>query len=273
MKTNKIKAIIFFTFLLNVKNISAQQEPQFTHFMDNMLYYNPGYAGSREMLSLSGVHRQQWVGVEGAPMTQTFSIHSPLRYKSAGLGLSVLNDKAGPINQSWINGSISYSLRFKKGDGRLSFGLNGGVNLLNGNLSTLFVNDENDQSLMIDHKNYALPILGGGVYYHSKHFFAGASCPKVFESFGTNMNSRYVDQRHYYAMVGGYLNLSRMLKLRPGILFKFTENAPFALDINLSLIVYDKLWIGANYRLQESFGGVFQFHFNSTIKGWVFRRF
>src|SRR5690606_1533300 len=113
------------TVLLGISTAAlAQQEPQFTQYMDNQLYINPAYAGSRGTLNIGGVHRQQWAGFKGAPMTQSLFVHSPLTYKSVGLGGSVINDRIGPLNQTWINVDASYSLRFE-GDARLSFGVKG----------------------------------------------------------------------------------------------------------------------------------------------------
>lgn len=252
----------------------GQQDAQFTQYLDNMLYYNPAYAGSREMMNLTAIHRQQWAGFRGAPMSTSFSMHTPLSYESIGLGLSVLNDRVGPLNNTWINADFSYSLRFKKHKGRLSFGIKGGLNLLNGDLSTLIKTEGNDEHLNLSYQNEVQPNVGAGIYYQSDQWFVGLSVPRFFEyrlSSAGFKQSEYFSQRHYYFTLGGYIKTGRMLKIRPSALLKITENAPISLDVNLAFILYDKLWLGANYRLKESAGVIVQYQFTNQFKlGYAF---
>ncbi len=262
-----------FTLLLSSHSYS-QQEAQFTQYMDNMQYYNPAYVGSRDAMNITALHRQQWAGFKGAPMSTTFGFHTPLRYESVGVGLSLLNDKVGPTNSTWINADVSYSLRFKKHKGRLSFGLKGGLNVLNGDLATLTKQDATDQLLNVRYQNELQPNIGGGIYYQSEQWFLGVAVPRIINNTNNNgdfTNIEYLDQRHYYLTVGGYINASRMLKLRPSAMLKVTENAPLALDMSLAFIFYDKLWLGANYRLQESGGVILQYQFSNQFKlGYAF---
>ncbi len=270
MKTKKHLVALIIGLSCSVHGLS-QQEAQFTQYNDNMLYYNPAYAGSREMLNIALIHRQQWVGIDGAPMSQSLAIHSPLKYESIGVGLSVLNDRVGPLNQTWINADFAYSLRFKKHKGRLAFGVTGGINLLNAKLSTLYTVDQNDPMFGQDIQNKILPNIGAGIYYHSKYWYCGVSVPRVTESSYSPTQIFYNDRRHYYFSLGGYFSINRMLKLRPSTMMKFTMDAPFALDASLALIVYDKFWFGANYRVLESAGGLFQWQISDQFKlGYAF---
>jgi type IX secretion system PorP/SprF family membrane protein len=273
MKTIKLILSGVVMMLLGM-NVLAQQEPQFTQYMDNMLYYNPAYAGSREMMNISAMHRQQWAGFKGAPITTTFGLHTPLRYDNIGVGLSVVNDKVGPVNATWVNADFSYSLRFKKHKGRLSFGLQAGFNDLNGDLASLIKEDQTDQSVNVRYQNEFHLNIGGGIYYHSKQWFIGFSVPQIVENIknpGDLLNTEYASRRHYYLTAGGYIKTGRMLKLRPSAMFKFTDNAPFALDMSLAFIFYDKLWLGGNYRLQESGGAFVQYQISNQFKiGYAF---
>lgn len=262
----KVKSLIIGLMFCSPIGLLAQQEAQYTQYLDNMLYYNPAYAGQRDMMNFTLLHRQQWIGFNGAPMTTSFSVHSPLRYESVGLGLSVLNDKVGPTNSTWINADASYSLRFKNHKARLSFGIKGGLQLMNGDLASLTKQDGTDADLNVRYKNDITPNIGAGIYYHSDQWFVGVSVPKIMETKFSATDVQYLDQRHFYASLGGYIRLNRMLKLRPSALLKVTPNAPFALDANLALIVYDKFWIGANYRLEESAGALVQFSINNQFK-------
>lgn len=268
---NNIKIIGVLLFLgLGFVSL-GQQEAQYTQYMDNMLYYNPAYAGSRDVMNMTALHRQQWAGYKGAPITTSFTMNTPLKYKSIGVGFSFINDKIGPTNSTSLNADVSYSLRFKQNDGRLSFGLKGGVNLLNGDLSALSKQDVSDDVFSYRYQNAIQPNIGGGVYYHSKSWFVGLSVPKIVQNTRDLTSIKYMDQRHYFFTVGGYITASRMLKIRPSALLKVTENAPFALDGTLAFIFYDKLWLGGNYRLSESGGVFFQYQFSNQFKiGYAF---
>lgn len=266
MKTTKGLIAVM---MLVVSQGFSQQEAQFTQYMDNMLYYNPAYAGSRETMSITALHRQQWAGFKGAPMSTTFGVHTPLRYESIGIGMSLLNDKVGPTNSTWVNADISYALRFKKHKGRLSFGLKGGLNVLNGDLANLVKQDQTDQTLNVRFQNELQPNIGAGIYYQSEQWFLGVAVPRIIDNLkksGDFSNVEYISQRHYYLTVGGYIKTGRMLKLRPGAMLKITENAPVALDMSLAFIFYDKVWLGGNYRLMESAGLMLQYQISNQFK-------
>lgn len=266
----KLKIIFALVFLALASKSIAQQNAQFTQYLDNMLYYNPAYAGSRGNMNITAVHRQQWTGFKGAPSTQSLSLHTPLKYESTSIGLSVLNDKVGPMNQTWINGNAAYAFRFKRNEAKLSFGINGGINVLNGDLTRLYAVDANDP-LAERYVNKIKPNVGAGIYYHSKKWFAGVSSPQLIES-KSSLTSLSVNlQRHYYLSLGGYFTVNRMLKIRPSTLVKITENAPMTADASLAFMFYDRLWIGGNYRLTESAGGFVQFQINTQFKfGYAF---
>jgi type IX secretion system PorP/SprF family membrane protein len=261
-----IKVSQLFIVLLISISIKAQQEAQFTQYLDNMQYFNPAYVGSSDMLSLNALHRQQWVGIEGAPMTQTINLHTPLKYESLGLGLSLANDRIGPLNQTWINADISYSLKFDNHDGKLAFGIKGGMNLVNNRLSELYAPDQGDLLVAQNINNEILPNIGAGVYYHSEQWFAGFSVPRIIESSPNPGELQFIDQRHFYGTLGGYFNMNRMIKIRPSTLVKFTQNAPLGIDLSLAVILYDRFWLGSNYRVLDSGGGYFQFQVNDQFK-------
>ena len=92
------KGLILITLGFMSTETEAQQDPQYTQYMYNTMSVNPGYAGQREVLSISGLHRSQWVGIDGAPRTQSLVLHSPMRNEQIGLGLSVVNDALSLIH-------------------------------------------------------------------------------------------------------------------------------------------------------------------------------
>jgi len=243
----------------------AQQEAQFTQYNDNQLYYNPAYAGSREMLNVTLLHRSQWVGIKGAPMTQSLVLHTPLP-KNLGLGVSVLNDRIGPMNHTWVMGDLSYTLNLnREKTTKLSFGLKGGVNILNANLQDLAMTTANDPNA-INYTGKVMGNVGAGFFFQTKQFFFGASVPMILEPNFDPTVPFYDRTRHFYATTGGYFEVNRMLKVRPTAMLKIVPNAPFALDGSVALIFYDQFWIAGTYRLMESAGMYVQYQINDQFK-------
>lgn len=244
-------------------SVDAQQDPHFTQYFDNALFYNPAYAGSREMLNVTAIHREQWAGVDGRPRSTTLSIHSPLPYESVGIGITAVNDMAGPIRQTIVAADISYSLRFKNKT-KLSFGVKAGVNLLGFDRDKLY-NAGNPVSAMQQMENKANPNIGFGILYHGPKFFFGISTPKLIQNSydGSSFN---IEKRHYFATLGYIFRLSDTWKLRPSAQVKVTDGAPFSLDASLAAIYNDKLWFGALYRLDAAFGAFVQVQITPQLK-------
>jgi type IX secretion system PorP/SprF family membrane protein len=246
-------------------NLHAQQEAQFTQFNDNTLFINPAYAGSREMLNFTAMHREQWVGFDGAPRSTTFSAHSPLRYESVGLGFTAVNDRVGPMNQTMIYADFSYTVRFSK-KRKLSFGLKGGFNMINLTTSSLVTTDQNDPKLTQNTVNNINPNFGAGIYYHSPRFFIGASTPKFIEQSLDGTRPTNLERRHLYGIIGGIIPVSADWKLRPSGQIKMTTGAPISLDLSLAGIYADKLWLGALYRHNAALGAYIQYQITNQFK-------
>lgn len=252
---NRNKIFLVFIVYVTVFSATGQQDPHFTQYFDNTLFYNPAYAGSREMLNVTAIHREQWAGLDGRPRSTTLSIHSPLPYESIGVGITAVNDMVGPIRQTIISGDVSYSLRFKN-ESKLSFGVKAGINLLGFDRDKLY-NAGNPVSALQQVENRVNPNIGFGVLYHGSKFFVGVSTPKLVQNSydGSDYN---VEKRHYFVTAGYIFNLSDKWKLRPSTQFKVTDGAPFSLDISVAGIYNDKLWFGALYRLDAAIGAFVQ---------------
>jgi type IX secretion system PorP/SprF family membrane protein len=250
-----MKKIIVFSVLLLSLRLNAQQDPQFTQYFDNFLHVNPAYAGSSGMLSATAIHREQWVGFAGAPRSTTLSLHTPLNYRSVGLGLTAVNDMIGPIRQNMVYVDFSYTLKLGK-TARLALGLKGGMNMLNVSTQGLANVDANDPAFA-NALNRINPNVGFGVYYHDEHFFIGLSSPRILEN--TASTTTYLEQRHYFGIVGGIFSVAEQWKLRPSIQVKSTMGAPLSLDFSLAAIFKDKLWLGAMNRWKAAAGGFVQY--------------
>ena len=266
MKRIKFLIVSVLVLLFGSTSIVAQQDPQFTQYLDNMLFVNLAYAGSNEVLNLTAMHREQWMGFAGSPRSTTFSAHSPLPYKSLGVGITGVNDRVGPFNQSMLYADVSYTLRFKNHQGKLSFGLKGGLNFIALNANELAKENPNDPKVSLQTLNTINPNFGFGMYYHTPAFFVGVSTPKIIQKGYDGISETNREQRHYFGTVGGIIELADKWKLRPSALAKITEGSPLSLDLTLATIFDDKFWLGANYRLLSGIGVFAQFQIIPQLK-------
>jgi type IX secretion system PorP/SprF family membrane protein len=259
----KIYPIIILLFI--GISTQAQQLPQFTQYMYNTISINPAYAGNRDALSVVGLHRSQWAGMDGGPVTQTISVHSPLRNEKVGLGLSVINDNAGYENYTYAYGDFSYTINVADST-TLSFGLKAGMSYYN--LEEEFLNEvSNDPFFTGDTFNRWTPNFGLGLYLSSQHWYLGLSAPKLINN-DNNEKSEYValEQVHYYLTGGFVFDLSDQWKLRPTTLFKLTKGAPLSVDISSTFIYNEKLYLGANYRIDDAVGGFVDFQVLPSLR-------
>lgn len=232
----------------------AQQDAQFTQYMYNTMAINPAYAGLREKMSIFALHRTQWVGLEGAPVTNNVSVHSPINGGNMGLGLSILNDKIGPSDETDIGVNFSYNIatseRYK-----LSFGIKGSVNLLNIDFTKLTYLSPADQSFENNIDNKFSPNVGAGVYYYSDDTYIGFSVPnlletKHFDKYAGNGATSYIakERLHYFLTAGHVFDLNENIKFKPSLLTKVTQGAPLQVDLSANFLINEKFVIGGAYR-------------------------
>jgi type IX secretion system PorP/SprF family membrane protein len=246
--------------------VHAQQDPHFTQYFDNALFVNPAYAGSKGVMNITGLHREQWVGFDGRPRSTTLSLHSPLTYESVGLGLTLVNDQIGPIQQTMFYGDFSYSIRFRQKDHKLSFGLKAGFNIINVTTNELVTTEASDPKLLNNVRNHINPNFGLGIYYHTPKFFVGLSSPKILENSYDGMSKTNVERRHYFGIIGGVIKLSSTWKLRPTAQVKVTKGAPIGIDLSAAGIYREKFWMGTMYRLNAAFGAFVQYQITPQFK-------
>lgn len=255
-------------FLLLETTIHAfsQQDPVYTQYMNNILTIQPAYAGSSGVLNITGISRAQWVGFEGAPNTNTLTITGPLRRYDVGLGLSIVNDKWGPIRQNGVYADYAYHVRLRQ-DQFLSLGLMVGFNIYQAYLTDLNINDPNDP-VFYDVNFKFLPNTGVGILWRGDQFFLGVSAPKILKNRIQSQSSEnvYREVLHFYAMGGYVFFLSDLLKFKPTILYRWSERTPSFADFSGSFLLYDRVWVGATYRLKNSYGLIFQFNVNNQLK-------
>ncbi len=232
---------------------SAQQDPEYTQYMYNTMAVNPAYAGSIGTLEATLLHRSQWVGISGAPETQSFSIHGPLRNEKVGLGLSIVNDKIGPSNELYLDGNFSYSLPLGY-EKRLAFGLKAGMRMLNIDWSKGRYYDNTDVLLNQNIDNQMKLAVGAGVYYYTEKWYLGFSIPSFIENnyYDDVQESIDYDRLHYYLMGGYVFDLNPNLKFKPAFLVKAVNGAPLTADVSANFMINEKFVIGGSYRTDDS---------------------
>ncbi len=265
----KIKSFFLLIFVSVYSVVNAQQDPMFTHYMYNTLWLNPAYAGTREALTLTAIHRSQWVGFDGAPVDQTFTMHAPFYDAKMGAGLCVINDRIGPTKSTIIAGDYAYQLKLDN-KSKLGFGLKGLINIFNNNINTLKLDNQVDVAFASNYQ-LILPNVGAGLYYHRDRFYAGLSTPKFIQNKLSNGSTASTEQRHYFIIVGGVVKLDDKVKFKPTAFFKATNAAPLEADLTANFLIQDRFTAGLMYRTGDAFGALLSYSFkNAFTLGYSF---
>ncbi len=236
----------------------AQSEPYNTMFAFNKLPINPGYTGGKDMLSIRAVYRDQWAGLPGNPQTINLNVHSPLKKERIALGLSVINDRLGATNVTYLNPSFAYRLPFRN-DTKLSFGISMGMMIFKSKITELDAVDINDPLLTHDLKGVRASV-GAGIYYYGSKFYVGVAIPNMIPTslFGKDnssaANARLV-QLSSLLFMGGYtfeVGKKKNFWLQPQLLFKLMTSTkyklPVEVDANLTFTLYKRVGLGITYR-------------------------
>ena len=254
---------IFLTSLLvliTYVDVKAQQDPHYTQYMYNLNIINPAYAGSKESISFGLLYRKQWVNIEGAPSTFTFSGDTPIG-NNVGVGLSLISDKIGPVTEQNVFGDFSYTLKISE-TSKLALGLKAGVSFHQVGLRDIqsslpdpsegiFGEDINDASLN----------LGTGAFYYTENYYVSFSIPNMLKTAHLDYNGRQYgsDVSHYFLTAGYVFDVNYDLKFKPSFMLKSAFNVTPSLDVSANFLYKEKFEIGATYRLQDSFGGMVNF--------------
>lgn len=277
---NKI-VLTLLAFILLGTGLQAQQDPMFTKYMFNSLLYNPAYAGAKDHMSVVALHRDQWWGIEGAPKTQTFTLHTPLESNRVGVGFSFYNDQIGPVNQMYFNGSYAYRIIFNEGtekESKLALGVQASILNWRADWSQLVIQNMADEAFMGTADNMWKPNFGAGIYYYNKFWYLGLSVPHFINhelrdpsSATTQMIAQQF--RHYF-LAGGLaipIGGTEDLIFKPSFTIKNTNlfgefdlinpiyanvGAPTEFDVDVSMMFFKTIWVGASFRAAfEGFNG------------------
>lgn len=260
------------TLLLSawMHSANGQYDPLYTQYMFNPLALNPAYAGTSGVLHAMVLSRHQWVGFEDAPSTQTFTIHTPVSSRNIGTGLSVVHDRIGPVTNT--NAFFDYAFQVNLTESvKLSMGLKGGFSYFQRDL-TKYMDEVGTEDPAynepVDSK--LLPNFGFGIYCYGNRFYAGASVPRLLENKigeqGVSSVAVPKENRLYLLMAGYVYPIHPDIMLKPSFLLRATNSAPLSVDLNLSVLVREKLWAGGMFRPGSGFGAILQYQLSPQIR-------
>lgn len=260
-----MKKLVFIISLLAGLLAYGQQDPQYTQYMYNTINVNPAYAGSREVFSVFGLHRTQWVGLDGAPVTNTVSMNTPVG-SNVGLGLSFVNDRIGPMDENSISADFSYTIPATE-ESKLAFGVKATAHLLNVDYTKLNIYNSTDPRFQTNINNDFSPNVGAGVYWYSDKAYAGFSIPNFLETnkYKDNATSVVREKMHYY-LIGGYVfDLSYNVQFKPAFMAKTVVGAPLQLDLTANFLFNEKFTAGLAYRWDAAISALAGFQITDGI--------
>jgi type IX secretion system PorP/SprF family membrane protein len=216
-------------------------------------------------MSLFVLHRTQWIGFDGAPVTNSFSINTPISNSNLGVGFSFINDRIGPTNENAISADVSYSIRMSESF-KLSFGLKATANIFNLDVTKLNPVSQNDSQFQ-NLDNYLTPNFGAGLYLHSEKTYVGLSVPNFIESNRYNSNSvaMFKEKMNYYLIAGHVFDIGENLEFKPALLAKLITGAPLQIDISGNFLINKKFVLGGAYRWSAAFSAMAGFQISEGI--------
>lgn len=246
----------------------SQQYPIFTQYMFNGLVINPAYTGSHESMAFTAASRSQWSDLAGAPQTEIFTLHSPIKFSRSSAGMFLTLDQLGETRQFMLYSTYAYRFPISK-KGKIALGGQIGVTNYETNYTDLNIitQDNNiDPAFQENNKRY-LPNVGIGAYYYDDRLYVGLSTPGLV---GNKFNKdNYLElatqKRHYFLTAGYVFDLNQNLKLKPNLLLKWVENGAFQYDINTNLLIKQIVWVGISYRMNDSVDALFGWNINDRL--------
>jgi len=262
--TRYLTEALFLVLFFSVVLCRAQQDPMYTQYMNNPLSINPAYAGSSGMVSVTGLYRNQWAGLEGAPKTFSLSMNTPVRHYNTGLGFNLLYDQIGPAKQVGIYVDYAYHLSLSD-EVSLSLGLKGGVNNYVIDLLALKISDYSDEYLTTyGNQNKVLPNIGVGLYAYAERWYAGVALPKLMQHSLSKRGGK--EAHHLFGTAGAMIVFSDLLKFKPSFMTRWVKGAPLSFELSPSLLLHDQLWLGLMYRFENAVGVMIAFQLKSEVR-------
>lgn len=264
-----LKFFLVVFFISPNSDLYAQQKAMYTQYMFNGLALNPAYSATDEALSITSLYRQQWVGLKGAPNTQTLAIHSPLKESNTSLGLSIIRDQIGEvITEKGVY--LTAAQRVPIGDETyLAVGFNAGMSSFSAEYSLRYPGSP--QSLndpVFEDQNLTRANFGLGVVFFGPQFYFGLSSPHFYYRPINDISNLKTSTtyRPHYILQGGYiLPVSDLIKFKPHVIVNYVNGSPMLIDMNASALIAETLWLGGSYRSKDAFNAIAQIYITPAI--------
>jgi type IX secretion system PorP/SprF family membrane protein len=216
---------------------------------------NPAYTGVNNVFSASAISRGQWIGLEGAPFTNTLNISTSLVNNRVGVGLLLIKDQFGVNNNTELHMMYSYKLEISQST-TMSFGIQVGQMSYRQDFSTLNQNQDLLDPDIANQDDFKKTNFGTGIFLSGDNYYFGVSIPRMLDIDVVNNNGDNVRRynKHSYLSGGYFFNSSSTVGFKPSFLIKFVDGAMSSIDLNAHILINETIWIGATSRNFESFG-------------------
>jgi len=270
-----IMMIVLALMLGHIVPAQAQYDPTYNQYMFNEFFVNPAVAGSKDALSISGLTRQQWMGIKGSPNTYALFAHTPLANNKIGLGIGMTHEGIGTHQISV--GYFDFAYRIQLSRGILALGLQGSVGYHDPRYHLLDYVDVQDPALLNAEKGVVFN-TGFGAYYYTDKFYLGFSIPRMLNNdYITGQNERFDISDWTYYLQGGYVyDVNPDFSIMPSAMLKITGNASPQLNVSLMGLAWNTLWLGADFRTDNTLAAIagiqiatYDFNLSSTYRSWL----
>lgn len=257
----------FVILLLTSITISAQQRPQFSHYMYNLSILNPAYSNAEKgAIEAGAFYRSQWTGVTGAPKTGLLFAHGEVANRVEA-GFSMLYDKIGKdISTFTISGDVSYNLRLSE-KFKLSLGVKLGMISFDADFSNVNLGSGNNTTDPAFRRNIGETgfSIGTGAFLFSKNFYVGLSAPNLIRTEQAILSGNSIQVPHYYLQSGYVHSVHENLKIKPSLLVSIIENAPASIDFSVNALINKRFEVGVGYNFNNSITGLLRLEVKENI--------
>jgi type IX secretion system PorP/SprF family membrane protein len=261
------KILYSLVLICTLKVCVAQQDPMYTMYLFDKVIINPAFTGSSNWAVGTIKYRNQFLGIEGHPVTQTFNFHTPIQSKHIGVGIKIVNDKAAIM--STLNASVLLSYHLNFAGGKLSAGIDGGIYNRKVEYQKLVVSARGDNALASANQSSIVPDLSWGLYYQKKQCYAGISQYHLIKSkFNdkTNASSQSKLYSHFNFLFGNVFSLSKSWAWEPSMLLKIQPASPIQLDVNAMVYYNDRIGAGIQYRTGDAIAAILRINILENLR-------
>ena len=262
--------IFFLLVFLFFSSFGLSQElPLNSQIFLNPYFYNPAYAGAEDRPAFFLMRRQQWTGIEGAPVTSNFTFHT-LFGKNVLFGVNFTNDVRSILNTSTAAVTAGYRAKFSEFN-YINFAVSGGVGFNNTDLSAINVIDPNDPALNNALDNNMFLVGNAGINYFANGFNLSFSLPHIFTNRAidtTSFNIGAISPLNDFIFMTSYrweISEDRFA-MEPYLIYYHTKNFPGQFEVMSVFHIQNVVWFGGSYRQDYGVSGFVGFNIKDNLK-------